>query len=67
MQWTALSSEEQTMLALMELRGFKVVETMRGFFLVTPDDYTFAVQLFPDVSTIKCVFAAFETLNPQYP
>jgi hypothetical protein len=55
------------MLALMELRGFKVVETMRGFFLVTPDDYTFAVQLFPDVSTIKCVFAAFETLNPQYP
>jgi hypothetical protein len=57
------------MLDLMELRGFGLMRDTNGrqFILTTPDGTGYAVQLFPDVSIIRCVFAAFETINPIYP
>lgn len=56
------------MLDLMEMRGFKVDTNVYGtaIYLSTPDNFSYVVQLFPDVSDIKCVFAAFEAINPYY-
>jgi len=55
------------MLDLMEMRGFKVVEDVRGLYLVTPDGFHYAVQLFPHITLVTCTFSAFETLNLRYP
>lgn len=57
------------MLDIMELRGFSLVRDRNGrqLVLVTPDGTGYAVQLFPDVSPVECVFASFETINPLYP
>ena len=54
------------MLDIMEMRGFRVVEDVRGLYLVAPDGGYFAVQLFPHITLVTCTFAAFETLNPNY-
>jgi hypothetical protein len=66
MPLTPQNSEEQAMLDLMEIRGFKVEDSVRGPYLVTPDGYHYAVQLLPQVSAIACIFAGFEKLNPVY-
>jgi len=57
------------MLDIMEMRGFLVTEPhdrREPLYLVTPDGYHFAVQIFPNHSNIQCAFAAFETLNTHY-
>lgn len=57
------------MLDLMELRGFSVLPDKDGrqYLLITPSGMGYAVQMFPDVSLIRCVFEAFQTLNHMYP
>jgi hypothetical protein len=54
------------MLDIMEIRGFKVIDDVRGPYLVTPDGFHYAVQLFHHLSIIACVFACFESLNSNY-
>jgi hypothetical protein len=68
MQLTAQNSEEQAMLDLMELRGFKVGPYRHeGVYILTPEGNAYAVQMFAHKTQIECAFAAFETLNPNYP
>ncbi len=57
------------MLDLMELRGFGADYNVYGttVYLTTPDNFSYTVQLFQNVSDIVCAFHAFEALNPQYP
>jgi hypothetical protein len=54
------------MLDIMEMRGFKI-DAARGLYLITPDGFHFAVQLFPHITPVTCTFSAFETLNDKYP
>lgn len=67
MQLTPRNSEEQAMLDIMEMRGFKVEDDMRCPYLVTPDGYRYAIQLHPQVSAIPYIFTTFEQLNTRYP
>ena len=57
------------MLDIMEMRGFSVMADKGGrqHILLTPNGTGYAVQIFPDLSLVKCVFAAFETINPIFP
>lgn len=55
------------MLDIMEMRGFKLEDDMRGPYLVTPDGFHYAVQLFPHVTVVTCIFFAFQSLNHHYP
>lgn len=57
------------MLDLMELRGFGADYNVYGtaVYLTTPDNFSYTVQLFQNVSDIVCAFHAFEALNSQYP
>jgi len=56
------------MLDVMELRGFKLMlRRPDNVLLVTPDGTGYAVQFFPDVSFVECVFEAFQSLNHMFP
>jgi hypothetical protein len=55
------------MLDLMEMRGFKIEPHTRAWYLVTPESFKFAIQMFEHKTPIECAFACFETLNPNYP
>jgi hypothetical protein len=69
MPLTAQNSEEQTMLDIMELRGFRVEHNARktGVYLDTPDGFAYAVQEAPHSSQIEMAFAMFQQVNHHYP
>ena len=68
MQLTQLSSNEQTLLDIMEMRGFKVhAFNDHPWELETPDRYCYIISRNASLSNVEIAFEMFKQVNHKYP